>query len=137
GLDRTVRLWDLAGRRVLRTLTGHEAEITAVAFLRDGRHLLSASRDKTTRLWDATSGTCLRTLAHGGAVLSAVPLPSGNALLCGGTELDLTLWRLDWDSAADVATLAPQAVKPASPPGTSATVRTRPGREAAEAPAAA
>jgi WD40 repeat protein/serine/threonine protein kinase len=111
GLDRTICVWDLAGRRLVRQLTGHEAEVTALAWLPDGHHLVSASRDKDVRLWDAASGRCVRTLTHGGAVLSVAALSSGNAILCGGTELALTLWRLDWeaDMAAATTIVKPRA----------------------------
>ncbi|HUG52270.1 MAG TPA: protein kinase, partial [Vicinamibacteria bacterium] len=100
GLDGVVRLWDLRTRRALRTLTGHTAEVTVVAYFLDGRHLVSSSRDKTVRLWDLATGRCLQTLSHTGAVLSAAPLPGGNALLTGGTDLLLRLWRLEWEPEA-------------------------------------
>jgi hypothetical protein len=118
GVDRTVRVWDLAARRSVKSLVGHEAEVTSVAFLPDGRHVVSASRDKTVRLWDVATGAGVRTLTHDGAVLTLAPLPSGNALLCGGTELALILWRLEWEADLAAATVRPRATVavPVPPP---------------------
>ena len=46
----------------MRTIYGHEHGISAVRFLPDGRHVVSASRDKTLRVWETESGRCVRTL---------------------------------------------------------------------------
>jgi hypothetical protein len=100
GVDSSVRIWDLRTRRAVRALAGHSAEVTSVCFFLDGRHLATSSRDKTVRLWDIETGRCLQTLPHTGAVLSLAAMPAGNALLTGGTDLVLRLWRLDWEPEA-------------------------------------
>ena len=76
GEDGTVRLWDPRGRRVMRTLKGHEGEISRVVFTPDGRFLLSSGRDRTVRVWDLRRGKELRSLAHPAAVhgLALTPL---------------------------------------------------------------
>jgi WD40 repeat protein/tRNA A-37 threonylcarbamoyl transferase component Bud32 len=49
--------------RELRKLAGHEDGVWSVAFLPDGKTLLSGGKDRTLRLWDVESGQQLRMVA--------------------------------------------------------------------------
>ena len=53
GMDQKVEVWDLEKKQA-RTLAGHTAEITSVAFA--GPLLVSAGRDKTIRTWNLETG---------------------------------------------------------------------------------
>jgi WD40 repeat protein len=64
-LDDTLKLWDLASGRVIRTFSGHSSIVMSVAFSPDGRQVLSGSGDRTLTLWDVASGKVIRTfLGH-------------------------------------------------------------------------
>ena len=69
--DGTVRLWDAASGKLLRTLEGRSDYVRSVAWSPDAKFLASGSEDNTVRLWDAASGKLLRTLeGHSSPVLS-------------------------------------------------------------------
>ena len=53
--DKTLKVWDLAGRQQLRELAGH-ASVEAVAIAPDGQFAVSASDDKTLKVWDLALG---------------------------------------------------------------------------------
>lgn len=98
GTDRTIRVWDLAEPRCVRTLTGHATSACTLAMSGDMRHLLSAGADGTVRYWDLATGRCLRTFTDQGGGPEWVTLPGDDARLALSVDKDrvptLSWWRL-------------------------------------------
>src|SRR4030042_3789322 len=66
---------------LLRTLSGHNSKVKAVAFSPDGARIVSASWDKTLKLWDAPHGQEPRTLSgHSGWVEAVAFSPDGTKI---------------------------------------------------------
>eukprot|EP00884_Botryococcus_braunii_P022529 jgi/Botrbrau1/8960/Bobra.0148s0072.1 len=59
--DNTVKLWNLDGFTLERTLIGHAKWVWDCVFSVDGAYLVTASSDCTARLWDLASGESIRT----------------------------------------------------------------------------
>jgi WD40 repeat protein len=95
GSDHLIRLWDVDTGKEARRFPGHGKDVTAVAFLPDGRSFLSASMDGTLRLWDVQTGKELRRMAHGGGAFDAAVAPDGQrALSAGFGDRTVRLWDL-------------------------------------------
>ena len=60
--DDTVRMWDVATGRLLRTLPGHSRDALCAEFSPNGRWIASGGSDQTVRIWDAESGKLYREL---------------------------------------------------------------------------
>ncbi|MCX7143624.1 MAG: caspase family protein [Proteobacteria bacterium] len=93
----TLKLWDVATGRKLRTLAGHADSVTSVAFSPDGKTIISGSKDNTLKVWDMASGLELLTISgHGiGGVASVAVSPDGKTVFTGG---------FDWIKAWDIVT---------------------------------
>ena len=61
----TVKIYDLASRKVLRTLIGHSDMVNCIAFSPLENILISGSSDTTIKLWDIASGEELSTQPSG------------------------------------------------------------------------
>jgi len=60
GIDRTIKVWDLATGQELLNLRGHGERILSLIFRLDGRQIASTSHDGTVKVWDAAGGQELR-----------------------------------------------------------------------------
>lgn len=84
--DKTVKLWDIASGREIKTFKGHRERVTTVAFSSDGRYGLSAAGypDKTVRMWDISTGKEIKKFTIDASIINNVSMsPDGNTILVG------------------------------------------------------
>ncbi len=95
GHDTTVRLWDAASGRELRTLVGHTDWINSLAFTRDGKTLASGANDGTVRVWNVVNGETLRTFTPQAGFVESVAISPDGALLAAACFKHLiVVWSL-------------------------------------------
>ncbi len=63
GRERRIHVWETATGKSRFLLSGHEQNVTALAFTHDGRWLVSGSVDGTIRYWDRKTGQLAATCA--------------------------------------------------------------------------
>jgi formylglycine-generating enzyme required for sulfatase activity/dipeptidyl aminopeptidase/acylaminoacyl peptidase len=106
--DKTVRLWRLPARRPpgaappdrapneIRRFEGHQRGVISVAVSRDGRQILTGSRDGTVRFWDVGSGKEAKVLGrHNNEIYSVALSPDGRYALSAGVKAELRLWDIE------------------------------------------
>lgn len=88
------QLWQRDTGRVLFTLKGQSARITAAAFVAQGKQLLTASADHTVLCWDVNSGRELveRRLKHPAAVTSLAVDRTATVALSSCADGIVRLW---------------------------------------------
>jgi WD40 repeat protein len=83
--DRTVRLFELPGGKMMRTLRQHADWVQAVAISPDGKHLASASRDRTVKIFATATGELESTYTgHETPVIDVAFTPFGSKVVSLG-----------------------------------------------------
>lgn len=54
--DMSIRLWDCTTYECIRTLQGHDHNVSSLCFMPSGDFLVSSSRDKTLKMWEVATG---------------------------------------------------------------------------------
>ncbi|HEX4588815.1 MAG TPA: WD40 repeat domain-containing protein, partial [Gemmataceae bacterium] len=101
--DKTVRVWDIATGRELRTLIGHTGIVRGLTVLPDNRRAATAGWDGTVRLWDLDTGEELRQYpGHKGQVWWVECDAAGRRLLTAGQDGTIRLWDVNAGTAIKV-----------------------------------
>ena len=82
----SIKLWDAATGRELRTMTGHAANVRATAFSPDSRLLASAGDDAVVKLWETATGREVMTLNGHSLSVKALAFSSDGKLLVSGSD---------------------------------------------------
>jgi WD40 repeat protein len=95
GSDGSVRLWDSAAARLIRSLPPHPGPVRIVAFRGDGGAVLSVGGDGPVLIRPSNSADPSRpqvSLAHPGGALVAAFRPDGYAVLTAGRDGTARVW---------------------------------------------
>ena len=107
GLDNTVRLWDVGGRREIISHEPYQneadyANFESVAFSPTGKMFASAGWHNEIHLWSATDHKLIGTLSTGETV-EALAFHPGGRFLAAGVGARIRVW--DMESQAELAPL--------------------------------
>jgi WD40 repeat protein/mono/diheme cytochrome c family protein len=92
--DRSVRYYDVEGRRDIKRLVGHTASVWAVALSADGKSAASGGMDGTARVWDLTTGLEVARYADHRSLVSAVAFtPNGKWVVSGNFDGSVAFWK--------------------------------------------
>ncbi|KAI5781223.1 WD40-repeat-containing domain protein [Geopyxis carbonaria] len=82
-LDGTVKFWDVASGRCLKTLFGHVEGVWALAA--DTLRIISGAQDAMVKVWDVNTGSCLRTVTGHIGPVTCVGL-ADSRMVTGGED---------------------------------------------------
>ncbi|OGW30722.1 MAG: hypothetical protein A2X54_05255 [Nitrospirae bacterium GWF2_44_13] len=108
--DKTLKFWEVATGKEIRTFSGHTDKVSSVAFSPDGRYALSGGWDKALKLWDIASGKEIRTFTgHRSWIASVAFSPDGKYALSGaggGVDDDHTLKLWEVETGKEIRTFS-------------------------------
>ena len=110
--DNRIKQWNIAQYAEVRVLHSHvldehRAEVLSARFSKDGRRIVTASKDRSALTWDSATGNRLAQFAEGHQFLtsSAVVFPNGKWIATAAADNSVRVW--DLDSATQFFSLEP------------------------------
>lgn len=85
--DATVKLWEIASAKEVRTFRGHTAPVTHVAISPDGKTIVSASsKDSSVMIWESVSGVRKLKIRLNYEMTAMLVRPAWNSILVSSSE---------------------------------------------------
>lgn len=92
--DQNVRLWNVATGEEIRTYTGHNNYVYAVAFAPDGKHIASGGVDKTVRVFELDTGRLIKTFDGQLEAVTYVAFTSDSRQVLSAGDAAIHVWDL-------------------------------------------
>jgi WD40 repeat protein len=90
--DHTLRIWDVAARKLFHEGREHGGDVTDCVFSPDGSRVATTSADRTAKVWHVGSGDLLFSISHLGEVSRALFSPDGQRLVTASSDGTARLW---------------------------------------------
>src|SRR5262249_50866440 len=100
GADNTIKQWNAADGKPIRSLAGHTAAVISLSYAAKGALLVSGSADMTARVWNAADGAPVRTIPVGAVVAAGAGSPAAATILTAGADKLVKIWKAADGTAA-------------------------------------
>ena len=88
----SLKMWEVASGRLVRSFQGENSQVYAVAFSPDGKCFAAASSAERVTVWDVPTGRLLRRLPHPEPVYVLAFSPDGERIATGAEDNEVRLW---------------------------------------------
>jgi WD40 repeat protein len=104
GSYRKIKVWCISTKnkiscidvKLQHSLTGHSHIVSSLALSKDGKILVSASKDKTIKIWHLKTGQLLRTIeGHKNGIYAVALSDDGQIIASGSADNTIKLWHLE------------------------------------------
>ncbi|MFP6764472.1 MAG: c-type cytochrome domain-containing protein [Planctomycetaceae bacterium] len=89
-----IQIHNSADGKLTKTLSGHTAAVTGVAFSADGKHVVSGSEDKTVRVWSIETGETIRQITTPAVVTDVLLRIDGMQIVSAHADNKVRVWSL-------------------------------------------
>jgi WD40 repeat protein/serine/threonine protein kinase len=90
--DKSIKIWDLATGKSIRTFDGDSSTIWSVAFDSKGTQLVTGTGFWRVMLWDLKTGKSIQSLDHAASVWSVAISPDGQLLASSSGDKTTKIW---------------------------------------------
>jgi WD40 repeat protein len=87
-----LQVWDLTGRKSVRTIAAHDGQVLCLAISPDGKMVASGGGDNRVRLWERATGKELACLRGQDIVSSVTFAQNGSSLIAGSRDGTVRRW---------------------------------------------
>lgn len=91
----SVTIWDIKSGENVLILPGHPRGSLAVAYSKDGKHIITAGRDAKIRAWDMEDGGEIMVLDETIPIYSLAVSPNARYIAAGGIDGIVKIWDLE------------------------------------------
>jgi WD40 repeat protein len=90
--DKTVKLWEAATGRLVRTFEGHSEQVASVCFSPDGLYAISGGDDKILIMWEVSTGKILKKFEGNDWEVRSVCFSPDGKNIASSSGCDIKLW---------------------------------------------
>jgi WD40 repeat protein len=88
-------IYDVATGELVRTLEGHEGDVTDIGFTADGTRVVTSGRDSTVRVWDFESGEVIGTYFGHEDSVQDLQISDDGSFVASSGAVDVRVWDLE------------------------------------------
>ncbi|MEL7146225.1 MAG: WD40 repeat domain-containing protein, partial [Bacteroidota bacterium] len=94
--DQTVKMWEVATKREIKSFAGHTSTVNDLAISGDGKSLATSSADKTAAVWDIITGALIFQTPQDAGYMTTVDISTnGKMLVTGGYDAKVKIWDIE------------------------------------------
>lgn len=91
----SIHIWDFMTHKLLMVIKNNGKKIHCIAYMPDGKHIVSGGVDKIVSIWNLSNGECTRQLKGHASTINTIAISKdGSYIYSAGDDYNIRLWSI-------------------------------------------